>query len=501
MSLVSLSNVEDMRVEDSSVYCNGTAGGNEVGFEIGPSANAKNEIFKHNNIHTCQFGIYQKSGSMHVLDSEFSSNGGTCGSGTGSDIRIDGTTDVDIIEGNLNEGSTQFINTNNDSGSFGPQHPIIITGNHAAPAGCENTANYWINTANSAVPWFIVANSWDADNNLVKLIGTNLAAGGQATIYAHSNAYPNFLFNQWWAQGNTTISDDLQILQVPMIVGHRVNNGNIPALGNSEPSNFISFRGYFSGSAFNLDDYAIQNIPGGGGSSSVGGTFLIKHQQGVTGTEAFAFDGSYSGISIISMTTPVAPGVTPIGGTGATSYTYAIVAYNSVGNTIGGATTNITNGVAFASLSSTVYNQITFLAQPGATKYCIWRTVGGTTQGNIGCTSALMTIPSASLTLTSACCFAGAPGFAANSSDTQYIFKDTGLAGDSSALPTLNSTGGLQLASSTFANLPTVASGTMLYCSDCKNVTDDTTGTFDSAAASGGHGTMVLRENGAWRVH
>jgi hypothetical protein len=60
---------------------------------------------------------------------------------------------------------------------------------------------------------------------------------------------------------------------------------------------------------------------------------------------------------------------------------------------------------------------------------------------------------------------------------------------------------GETLPSFTFANLPTVANGTMLYCSDCKNVTDDTTGTFDSVAASGGHGTNVLRENGAWRVH
>jgi len=53
----------------------------------------------------------------------------------------------------------------------------------------------------------------------------------------------------------------------------------------------------------------------------------------------------------------------------------------------------------------------------------------------------------------------------------------------------------------TFSILPTATNGTLLFCTDCKNVTDDTTGTFDSVAASGGHGTNVLRENGAWRVH
>lgn len=51
------------------------------------------------------------------------------------------------------------------------------------------------------------------------------------------------------------------------------------------------------------------------------------------------------------------------------------------------------------------------------------------------------------------------------------------------------------------ASLPTCTNGTLVYCSDCKNVTDDTTGTFDSAVAAGGHGTNALCENGAWRVH
>lgn len=58
------------------------------------------------------------------------------------------------------------------------------------------------------------------------------------------------------------------------------------------------------------------------------------------------------------------------------------------------------------------------------------------------------------------------------------------------------------LQSYTTSTLPaTATNGTFVYCSNCKNVKDDTTGTFDSTAVSGGHGTMVLRENGAWRVH
>lgn len=58
-----------------------------------------------------------------------------------------------------------------------------------------------------------------------------------------------------------------------------------------------------------------------------------------------------------------------------------------------------------------------------------------------------------------------------------------------------------------FGSLPSCVAaslGMLLYCQDCKNVTDDTTGIFDSAAASGGHGTNVLCEGSvalAWRVH
>lgn len=67
--------------------------------------------------------------------------------------------------------------------------------------------------------------------------------------------------------------------------------------------------------------------------------------------------------------------------------------------------------------------------------------------------------------------------------------------------------GRLQLSTYILANLPacTVALlGTLHYCSDCKNVTDDTTGTYDAAAAGSGHGNNVLCENSAapaWRNH
>lgn len=96
-------------------------------------------------------------------------------------------------------------------------------------------------------------------------------------------------------------------------------------------------------------------------------------------------------------------------------------------------------------------------------------------------------------------------------SAAKYVLElATGSSGqilrDTSGTNIANFLGAIGLGTSAFsglssAPLSTAANGTVLYCTDCKNVTDDTTGTFDSAAASGGHGTIVLRENGAWRVH
>ena len=58
----------------------------------------------------------------------------------------------------------------------------------------------------------------------------------------------------------------------------------------------------------------------------------------------------------------------------------------------------------------------------------------------------------------------------------------------------------IQFNSYLFASLPAESDGQEIYCSDCKNVATDAA-TFDSAAASGGHGTTLVGENGAWRVH
>jgi hypothetical protein len=435
-------NVEDIRVEDSAFYCNAAVATTAaVGIMIGNSANAKNEVIKHNNIHNCLYGIYQKSGSMLVRDNEFTSNGGSCTSGVGADIRIDQLTDVDIIEGNLDENSTQGINVNNDSSGGGLGHPVIVRGNHAAPAGCESLSKYWYNTPSGI--WLFDGNSWDADSNQLKVIGTD--GNGTGTVYTRGNNFPNGTFNQWWKQQIPAVSDDLKIMDDKLMV-YGAKTNTIPSAGSNLPSPLLAFRGYLNGSTSAPDDIALQNIPASGTGTS-GGTFLIKHQQGATGTEFLSWDGSYPGINIAAIPTPTVLTVVQVGSAGSTSYTYAVVAYGPLGNTPASSTFN--TAVGNAALTSTNYNQIQWYPVAGATKYCVWRAASSGTPsslGNIGCTSALQ-VRSAGF----------ATGYTANLGfvSNPYRFNDTGLAGDSASLPATNTTGTLSLTGEITSTLAT----------------------------------------------
>jgi hypothetical protein len=194
------------------------------------------------------------------------------------------------------------------------------------------------------------------------------------------------------------------------------------------------------------------------------------------GPAGFGF--SFSALSLTQIPTPSINSVSPHGTAGSTTYTYQIVEHSQSGTTPGSATSSTATGNA--TLSSTNYNVIQWTPDLGVTSTDIYRTVGGATQGFIG-----TVLPGAN-----------------NGTNWTFFFNDTGLTGDGTTAPTTNSTGLLGLTPVLCANLPTgVPNGKMLYCQDCKNATDDGTGTFDSAAACSGHGTNVLRENGAWRVH
>lgn len=110
-----------------------------------------------------------------------------------------------------------------------------------------------------------------------------------------------------------------------------------------------------------------------------------------------------------ALVTPGAPLVAPQGTTGATTYTYKIVARNADGTTEASQATSTTTGNA--SLSATNFNQLTWTAVPYAVSYDVYRTVGGATTGKIV------------------------------SATTSTTANDTGLAGGSETAPTVNTSG------------------------------------------------------------
>lgn len=112
---------------------------------------------------------------------------------------------------------------------------------------------------------------------------------------------------------------------------------------------------------------------------------------------------------IYTLVRPAAPLVSAQGTVGATTYTYLIVARNSIGTTEASQTTSITNGNA--TLTGSNFNQLLWTAVPYADSYDVYRTVGGATTGKIV------------------------------SATTSLTANDTGLAGDSTTAPTVNTSG------------------------------------------------------------
>jgi hypothetical protein len=155
-----------------------------------------------------------------------------------------------------------------------------------------------------------------------------------------------------------------------------------------------------------------------------------------------------------------APTVTPTGGTGATTYSYQVVAVNAHGDSVPSTTTTITNGVA--SLSSSTYNLIGWTQVQGATSYKIIRTAGGGSTGLLATVAATQPTTgtmsyqdqgaSASVYTASTKNYTGvigigspAPGYSieiiGNQSDMGILISNTGTSGRNWLLASSNSGG------------------------------------------------------------
>ncbi len=97
-----------------------------------------------------------------------------------------------------------------------------------------------------------------------------------------------------------------------------------------------------------------------------------------------------------ALATPAAPTVTPQGTTGATAYSYVIVALAQNGVSAASAAGSTATGNATLTASNS--NRIAWVAVSGASAYRIYRTVGGATQGLIATAGNTTTLDDTGLT-------------------------------------------------------------------------------------------------------
>ncbi len=113
---VDISPASQTNVEDGKFYNVTCSPGGGIGFHIGPSANAKNEIFFDNNVSSGQYGYKFDAGGYHIKYGEV-------GNLTGSALWLNAANDPVSVDGLLSEANKQFLLL---GPSFGPV-PITLS--------------------------------------------------------------------------------------------------------------------------------------------------------------------------------------------------------------------------------------------------------------------------------------------------------------------------------------------------------------------------------------
>jgi hypothetical protein len=155
------------------------------------------------------------------------------------------------------------------------------------------------------------------------------------------------------------------------------------------------------------DSYSDQGAPGDGTTAPATNTTGAISATG--GNGPLPLTGS---LAVLALANPSAPTVTPQGTAGSTSYSYVVVGLQSDGSTTAASAAGSTS-TGNATLSSSNNNFVSWPAVPMAVSYSVYRTVGGSTQGKIA------------------------------SGLTSLSLIDTGLAGDGTTAPSVNTTGSI----------------------------------------------------------
>jgi hypothetical protein len=124
------------------------------------------------------------------------------------------------------------------------------------------------------------------------------------------------------------------------------------------------------------------------GNSTLSGDANITGALEVGGSLQATGNASLGGLTISGLITPSEPTVTPSCSSSCTStYNYEVAAVNASGTSLASPAGSTTT--AGATLSSSVYNSITWPAVSGATAYNVYRTSGGSNTGLIGTANAV----------------------------------------------------------------------------------------------------------------
>jgi hypothetical protein len=174
----------------------------------------------------------------------------------------------------------------------------------------------------------------------------------------------------------------------PTVVGSVPTGSNPESVFVSGRYAYVANEGSSTLQVFDLGGSYIQQLQAGStetgtlqvdADAQIGGDENIQGGVTVGSSLQVAGNATLGGLAINSLTTSAAPTLANVGAGSGTNYTYEVGAFNPSGQATS-PTATIANG---ATLSSTVYNTVTWSAVSGATGYNVYRTAGGSSQGLI----------------------------------------------------------------------------------------------------------------------
>lgn len=457
--------------KNNIVSGNTIEGNADVGIYIAVNSDSNtitNNIIRSNTAS----GIDVRSASAIISNNTISDNGNygimalTATNGVFTNNLITGNTSVGIyLSGSYGTVNSNVISSNSGGGIYIFQsNYIVIDGNKISTNTGRGvdlsdvtyvsvTSNIIVDNTTQGLGASSLYNT-DYSNISGNTFANNGASGAYSAINLSSGNDPTSL------PGGTsnTITNNL--------ITDTAGTGYAILIGQWMTNTYLSNNKYSGTGASSISDSGVNTSYVNQVNSS--GDIINRGQNGLavgrlTATSTLSIQGSYVSSALSS---PAAPTVTNVGTAGSTSYTYAISAYDGVGETQISSTTTTATGNA--TLNGTNYNRVSWTRVGGAVSYKIYRTASSGTPSSTGLI-----------------------GTVASSSSTMLL-NDTGLAGSGST-PAANTTGGMTLVGALQGTTATLSSANALTLGS----TGTNTGAivFNGSTAASGAITLIGQAN------